>query len=155
MEHIAAKLNMDPIEFRTKNLLKEGDMLLTGDLFKGDNPLPQMFKDLEKSGNLAERKANLESFNQSHQWKKRGLGVVPVRYNIHAMPPLPFYCQVNIYQGDGSVSVAHGGIEMGQGINTKVAQTVAKELGVPMELVVVKPADAFVTPNNSLTGKFA
>ena len=41
---------------------------------------------------------------------------------------------------------------MGQGINTKVAQTVAKCLDVPMEIIVVKPADALVSPNNIVTG---
>ena len=48
--------------------------------------------------------------------------------------------------------MSHGGIEMGQGINTKVAQTVAKELGVPMEMVVVKPVDTLVSPNSTITG---
>jgi len=41
---------------------------------------------------------------------------------------------------------------MGQGLNTKVAAIVARELGVPMELVSIKPADNFVEPNNSVTG---
>ena len=38
------------------------------------------------------------------------------------------------------------------GLNTKVAQTVAKQLGVPIELVMVKPSDPLVTPNNCVTG---
>ena len=38
------------------------------------------------------------------------------------------------------------------GLNTKVAQTVAKQLGVPIELVMVKPSDALISPNNFVTG---
>ena len=38
---------------------------------------------------------------------------------------------------------------MGQGINTKVVQTVAKELNVPMEIISLKPSNTFISPQNS------
>jgi xanthine dehydrogenase/oxidase len=58
---------------------------------------------------------------------------------------------VAVYHIDGSVIVAHGGIEMGQGINTKVAQTVAAFLDIPLEKIRVRPTSNFITPNSSLT----
>lgn len=57
-----------------------------------------------------------------------------------------------MYQGDGSVAVSHGGIEMGQGINTKVAQVVARELGVDLDMIRVKPSNNFANVNGSVTG---
>ena len=50
------------------------------------------------------------------------------------------------------MSISTGGVEMGQGLNTKVAQAVAKELNIPLELIIVKPSDSFVQPNNAPTG---
>ena len=46
--------------------------------------------------------------------------------------------------GEASIALSHGGIEMGQGINTKVAQTVANELkdyGVTIDMIKVKAAN--------------
>lgn len=152
MDHMAAKLNMDPLEFRKKNFLKDGDMLLSGHPFHGQNAVVQLVETIAKTSDFEARKAEIEAFNKANKWKKRGISLTPVRYNIHAIPPLPFYCHISIFEGDGSVAVAHGGIEMGQGINTKVAQTVAKELGISMDLVVVKPSDTMLAPNNCVTG---
>ena len=57
--------------------------------------------------------------------------------------------------GEASIALSHGGIEMGQGINTKVAQTVANELkdyGVTIDMIKVKAANNLVSPNNCVTG---
>ena len=61
-------------------------------------------------------------------------------------------CLISVYGGDGSVSVAHNGIEMGQGINTKVAQCVAAELGIDVSMVKVKPVTNLTNPNGAITG---
>jgi xanthine dehydrogenase large subunit len=57
---------------------------------------------------------------------------------------------VHVY-GDGSVLVNHGGTEMGQGLNTKVAQVVAHELGVDFEAVRVTATDTQKVANTSAT----
>ena len=61
-------------------------------------------------------------------------------------------CIISVSGGDGSVSVAHNGIEMGQGINTKVAQCVAFELGIDVSMVKIKPVTNLTNPNGSITG---
>lgn len=56
---------------------------------------------------------------QANRWKKRGIAVMPNRFGI-LWSGSQFNTHVIIHHGDGSVSIAHGGIDMGQGINTKV-----------------------------------
>ncbi len=59
---------------------------------------------------------------EANRWKKRGLSVVPMRYD-HSFNGygLKFHCLLSVFAGDGTVSVTVGGIEMGQGLNTKVS----------------------------------
>jgi xanthine dehydrogenase large subunit len=61
---------------------------------------------------------------------------------------------VHVYT-DGSVMVNHGGTEMGQGLNTKVAQIVADELGVAFEQVQSTASDTSKIPNASATAASA
>ena len=68
---------------------------------------------------------------QNNMWRKRGIAIVPCKYDITYFP-LPNYCHISVYEGDGTISVSTGGVEMGQGLNTKVAQAVSKELNIPM-----------------------
>ena len=59
---------------------------------------------------------------------------------------------VTIRHHDGSVTISHGGVEMGQGLHTKVAQVCAFELGIPLEKISVKSTNNLVNPNCLFTG---
>lgn len=84
------------------------------------------------------RKSEIESFNSKNRWNKRGIAIVPMKYHLGYFGSMPAY--VAIYQNDGSVVVQHGGVEMGQGLNTKVAQVASHILGVPLQFVKIKEA---------------
>ncbi|MCG8567118.1 MAG: molybdopterin-dependent oxidoreductase, partial [Desulfobacterales bacterium] len=72
-------------------------------------------------------------FNKKHTYTKRGIGLLPMKYGIG-------FTAIFLNQGnalvwvymDGSISLSHGGVEMGQGLFTKVAKVVARTLGVSL-----------------------
>jgi len=79
------------------------------------------------------------------------LSLVPLKFGID-WAGAHYGCQVSIYWNDGSVAISHGGVEVGQGINTKVAQVCAYTLGIPMELIKVLPTNSLVAANGITTG---
>lgn len=76
---------------------------------------------------------------------------MPTRTPVHYLFS-DYKVYVAVYGHDGTVAVCHSGVEMGQGINTKVAQVVARGLRVPLEKVKIKPPDSFKGANATLTG---
>ncbi|XP_035691294.1 xanthine dehydrogenase-like [Branchiostoma floridae] len=133
IEHVAKTLNKDPADIRRINMFENGQTILSGDTLSDCN-ITQLWDDLLTSAQINQRQQVIEVFNKEHRWKKRGLSVVPCRY-----PLFPSFFRftvfVAIYHTDGSVVITHGGIEMGQGVDTKVMQVAAATLGVPMEMV--------------------
>ena len=83
---------------------------------------------------------------------KRGIALTPLKFGISFN--VKHFNQagalVHVYN-DGSILVNHGGTEMGQGLNTKVAQVVAHELGVSFERVRVTATDTQKVANTSAT----
>ena len=74
-----------------------------------------------------------------------------MRYPVHTNST-SFKVSIVIYHVDGSVAVTHSGIEMGQGINTKVAQVVANQLKISLDQIRIKPTDNMNSGNCTMTG---
>lgn len=73
-----------------------------------------------------------------------------MRFPLPTLGGLPAF--VAIYHRDGTVAISHGGIECGQGVNTKAAQVAAYTLGIPFEMVSIKPSNNLIGANATFTG---
>ncbi|HTH81263.1 MAG TPA: molybdopterin cofactor-binding domain-containing protein, partial [Ramlibacter sp.] len=150
---IARELNMDALDVRKRNLYGVEERNVTHYQMKvEDNILEPMIADLEAHANYRDRRERIAQWNAASPVIKRGMAVTPVKFGISFTATLfnQAGALVHVYT-DGSVQVNHGGTEMGQGLNTKVAQVVADELGVPFERVRSTAADTSKVPNASAT----
>lgn len=138
MEKISFMLKLDPIEVRLLNMSTE------------KNPIPELINQLKIDANYDDRKKEIEEFNKNNRWRKRAIKMIPLTADIFYTGN--FNALISIYHADGSVMITHGGIEMGQGINTKAAQVCAYILGIPLEKISVKPSNSFTSPNAIVTG---
>uniref|UniRef100_A0A0B7AD29 Aldehyde oxidase/xanthine dehydrogenase a/b hammerhead domain-containing protein n=1 Tax=Arion vulgaris TaxID=1028688 RepID=A0A0B7AD29_9EUPU len=150
IDHIASYLKKDHLEVRKINLFHNGDTTLNGMVV--EHCLAQdVVKQLETDINYADRKKQVEDFNKANRWRKRGLHVMPCRYAM-MYTTLKHNTSVIIYHGDASVVIAHGGIDMGQGINTKAIQTCAYKLGIPTDKIHVVKSSSIMNANSDFTG---
>jgi len=108
--------------------------------------------ELERTSDFAARKAAIARWNQTSPILKRGIALTPVKFGISFT--LTWLNQagalVHVYQ-DGSVHLNHGGTEMGQGLNQKVAQVTASVFGLDASAVKITATDTGKVPNTSAT----
>lgn len=124
IEHIASVLNMDVGFVREINFHNFDSLRLFYDASAGDPleyTLPIIWEKLMKSSNFDCRVDLVNKFNESNKWRKKGISRVPILHEV-SLRPTPG--KVSILQ-DGSVVVEVGGIELGQGLWTKVKQMTA------------------------------
>ncbi|MCW5298171.1 xanthine dehydrogenase molybdopterin binding subunit [Herbaspirillum lusitanum] len=117
-----------------------------------DNVIQALVSELERTSQYQERRQTIKAFNAGNTILKRGLALTPVKFGISFNVPHLNQAGslVHVYT-DGSVLVNHGGTEMGQGLNTKVAQVVANALGLPLERVRCTATDTSKIANTSAT----
>ena len=112
----------------------------------------ELVAELEKTSNYRARKAEIAGWNSTNPILKRGIALVPIKFGISFT--LTWLNQagalVHVYQ-DGSVMLNHGGTEMGQGLNQKVAQVVAGVFGLEADAVQITATDTSKVPNTSAT----
>lgn len=132
MDIIADALGLDALEFRLKNLLKKGEVYTPG-----DTPV-----DCDLKAGLVRAAKAIGWSDKKKPGRGRGLAVCMKdgggTYKVSSAA-----VKMN---GDGSVVLLTGTVEVGQGARTVLSQVVAEELGIKFDDVAVAQLDTDVTP---------
>jgi xanthine dehydrogenase large subunit len=153
IDNIARELDKDPLEIRKTNFYGKQERNTTpyGQVVT-DNVIHELVAELESSSQYAERRQACRTFNTTSPILKKGISLTPLKFGI-SFNVVHFNqagALVHVYT-DGSVLVNHGGTEMGQGLNTKVAQVVAGELGISIAHVRSTAVNTSKVANTSAT----
>nr|XP_006117996.1 aldehyde oxidase isoform X1 [Pelodiscus sinensis] len=144
---IAAKSGLSPEKVREINMYKETERISYIQELHPENLINCWKECMEKSAYYS-RKTSVEEFNKQNYWKKKGIAIIPMTFPFGINPG--FLSQaaalVHIYT-DGSVLLTHGGIEMGQGIHTKMIQVASRELKIPMSNIHFCETSTTTVPN--------
>ncbi|KAL8970858.1 MAG: hypothetical protein Q9183_001324 [Haloplaca sp. 2 TL-2023] len=155
MEEVADHLAMPIEKLREINLYRPHEITHFNQELK-DWHIPLMYEQVLKEADYMQRRKAVDDFNQKSKWKKRGLAIIPTKFGISftALHLNQAGALVHIYH-DGSVLVSHGGVEMGQGLHTKMTQMAAEALGVPLSDVYISETATNVVANTSSTAASA
>ena len=158
IEHLAYQLGMTPEAVRELNFYRDAtidsfDLTPYGQELRYCR-IHQVWADLREKADFDARLQDVQAFNASNRWRKRGIAMMPIKYGVSYtyLPMNQASAQVLVYSADGSVLVHHGGIEMGQGLDTKILQITAETLGIPCDLIQIAHGDTCTVPNASSTG---
>jgi xanthine dehydrogenase/oxidase len=158
IEHLAHALGVLPEEVREKNFYRDA----TVDQFDRtpygqaliDCRIRQVWSDFKSIVEFEARHAAITQFNAENRTRKRGLAMIPIKYGISftSISSNQGSAYVMVFSGDGTVLIKHGGVEMGQGIHTKIARLAADALGIDMALIQVSGSDTLDIANAVSTG---
>jgi xanthine dehydrogenase large subunit len=151
----AEALGVDASVIQAANLLQDGDTFPYGQVAENCNA-HQAWTDAVSTFDFDQLHRNADEFNAKNVLLKKGVAAMPICFGISFTNTMMNQASalVHIYS-DGSVSVSTGAVEMGQGVNTKIAQTAMAVLGVEEHHVKVQTTNTSRAANTSPTAASA
>jgi len=150
----AEQLNISPIVIQQKNLLKTGDEFPYGQIAQSEaNECWDKAVDLY---DLKKIQQDLDNYNSKNEFSKKGLALMPICFGISFTKTLMNQARalVHVYT-DGSVGVSTAGVEMGQGLNTKILQVAASVFSIDPQRIKVNTTNTYRVANTSPTAASA
>lgn len=148
-DDLAEQLNIDPLTFRLKNALRNGDRTTCNQLLESGVGIAACFERLQPHWETARLAA--EKFNNTATSIRRGVGIAGGWYGCgNTSLPNPSTMRSGLRR-DGQIVLHQGAADIGQGANTVIAQIFAEALGVPLADLMLIGGDTDVTPDAGKT----
>ncbi|MBX2973437.1 MAG: molybdopterin-dependent oxidoreductase, partial [Flavobacteriales bacterium] len=147
--HAADKLGMSAREIQRRNLMVEGSEFSYGQV--ADHVHAEACWELtDEKYDLDKLQADVDAFNTKSETHKKGMAIMPICFGISFTntPMNHARALVHVYQ-DGSVGVSTGGVEMGQGLNTKMVQVAAAVFSIDPSRVKIESTNTTRVANTS------
>jgi len=152
--HAAEKLGVNAAEIQKANLIDNGDEFPYGQIAESD--AITTWTQGDEKYHFAALQHETDAFNAASKYFKKGVAMMPVCFGISftKTPMNQARSLVHVYT-DGSIAVSTGAVEMGQGVNTKIAQVAAEMFGLPIEKVRLHTTNTLRIANTSPTAASA
>ena len=154
LDEAAAAVGISPAEIRRRNLLRKGDATATSQVLPESVGALACLEQAVERSRYEQKRAQLAAFNQTSRFIKKGIGIGCCMYGccLHAGGQfLEGSGSLLHVRPDGSVNVAIGGTELGQGAFTVMAQLTAEALGCALPSVRVMPVSTDAVPDSGPT----
>ena len=147
----ANELNIPARVIQEINLLKENDEFQYGQIARNVN-ICNCFQIVNKLYYIENIEKEINRFNRSNDLVKKGMAIMPVCFGVSFTNTRMNQARalVHIYQ-DGSVGISTGAIEMGQGVNTKLAQVASKVFSIDIKRIKLESTNTSRVSNTSPT----
>lgn len=150
----AERLGVKASDIQRANLIADGDEFPYGQSAESD--AQTTWTQGDEKYDFARLQLEADEFNATSKYLKKGVALMPVCFGISftKTPMNQARSLVHVYN-DGSVAVSTGAVEMGQGVNTKIAQVAAKMFGLDIGRVKVHTTNTLRIANTSPTAASA
>ncbi len=150
----AEELKISPAVIQQQNLLKSGDEFPYGQIAQSE--ANECWNKAVELYDVKKMQQEVDDFNESNKLYKKGMALMPICFGISFTKTHMNQARalVHVYN-DGSVGVSTAGVEMGQGLNTKMLQVVAATLSIDPTRVKINTTNTYRVANTSPTAASA
>jgi xanthine dehydrogenase large subunit len=150
----AEHLNIPASVIQQKNLLNTGDEFPYGQIAQSE--ANECWNKADELYDIKKLQKEVNDFNASNKMNKKGVALMPICFGISFTKTLMNQARalVHVYT-DGSVGVSTAGVEMGQGLNTKILQVAAATFSIDPEKVKINTTNTYRIANTSPTAASA